>query len=141
MFIQPPDFGIDFNHVGKSAKRVNGSARAIANPNIPTAGAMMLPVVETSTKRKPMIGPVHEKETKVKVNAIKKIATIPLAFSALLSTAVLHEEGKVISKAPKKEAAKITNIKKKMMLKMAFVESEFRALAPKIKVMAKPSTK
>ena len=137
-FIHPPDLGMDFSQDGNMANKVNGRARAMAKPNIPMAGATMLPVVETSTKRKPMIGPVQENDTSDRVNAIRKMLNKPPAFSALLSTAVLQEEGKVISKAPKKEAANTTNIRKKKMLKIAFVESEFSALAPNISVIAKP---
>ena len=57
----------------------------------------------------------------------------PLVASALLSTAVLHLEGNVISNAPKKEAANTTSIRQKRILNTAFVESAFSALAPKIK--------
>ena len=59
--------------------------------------------------------------------------------SALLSTALLHLDGRVISNAPKKEAANTISIKQKNMLKIAFVESAFKALAPNIKVMARPN--
>ena len=121
------------------ANRVNGNASAMAKPNIPMAGAITLPVVETSTNKKPMIGPVHENETKDRVNAIRKILNKPLVCSALLSTALLHFEGRVSSNAPKKEAANTISIKQKNMLKIAFVESAFKALAPNIKVMARPN--
>ena len=56
---------MDFNQDGNMANRVNGNASAMAKPNIPMAGAITLPVVETSTNKKPMIGPVHENETKI----------------------------------------------------------------------------
>ena len=82
---------------------------------------------------------MQEKDTSDKVNAIKKMLSRPLVASALLSTAVLHLEGNVISNAPKKEAANTTNIKQKRILNTAFVESAFSALAPKISVMASPS--
>ena len=85
------------------------------------------------------MGPVQEKDTSDKVNAIKKILSKPLVASALLSTTVLHLEGNVISNAPKKEAANTTSIKQKRILNTAFVESAFSALAPKISVMASPS--
>ena len=67
-----------------------------------------------------MIGPVHENETKDRVNAIRKILNKPLVCSALLSTALLHFEGRVSSNAPKKEAANTISIKQKNMLKIAF---------------------
>ena len=137
-FIQPPDFGIDFSQDGNKANSVNGNAKAIANPSIPIAGATTLPVVDTCTSKKPIIGPVQEKDTSESVNAIRKILSKPLVASALLSTALLHLEGSVSSKAPKKEAANTTSIKQKRILNTAFVESAFSALAPKINVMAKP---
>ena len=118
---------------------MNGKAKAMAKPNIPIAGAITLPVVETCTSRKPIIGPVQEKDTRDNVNAIKKILNRPLVASALLSTALLHLEGKVSSNAPKKEAAKTTSIRKKRILNTAFVDKAFNALAPNIKVIANPS--
>ena len=132
--------GIDFNQEGNIAKSVKGKAKATANPNIPTAGATMFPEVDISTSNNPIIGPVQEKETNVRVKAIKKMLRKPVAFSALLSTALLQEEGKVISKAPKNEAANITSIKKNKMLKTALVERAFNALAPNINVTANPNT-
>ena len=122
---------MDFSQDGNMANSVNGNANARAKPT--------LPVVETSTNKKPMIGPVHENETKDRVNAIRKILNKPLVCSALLSTALLHFEGRVSSNAPKKEAANTISIKQKNMLKIAFVESAFKALAPNIKVMARPN--
>ena len=138
-FIQPPDLGMDFSHEGKRAKSVKGNAKAMANPSIPTAGAITLPVVDTCTNRKPMMGPVQEKDTNDNVKAIRNMLSKPVVASALLSTALLHLEGNVISKAPKKEAANTTSIRQKKMLKMALVERAFSALAPKIAVMASPS--
>jgi len=105
---------------------------------MPIAGAIMLPVVDTCTNKKPIIGPVHENDTNDNVNAIKNMLSKPPVFSAFESTALLHLEGSVISKAPKKEAAKTTSIKKKKMLKTAFVDNEFKALAPNIPVTNSP---
>ena len=129
---------MDFIQLGNMANSVKGNAKATAKPSMPMVGAMILPVVEKSTNKKPMIGPVHEKETSVRVNAMRKILISPLVFSALLSTELDHDEGNVISKAPKKEAAKITSNRNKKILNTAFVESEFNALEPKIPVIAKP---
>ena len=64
----------------------------MAKPNIPTVGARILPDVDTSTNRKPIIGPVQEKETKARVKAIRKMLNKPVVDSALLSTALLHEK-------------------------------------------------
>ena len=85
------------------------------------------------------IGPVQEKDTNESVKAIRKILSNPVVDSALLSTAFPHFEGSLISNAPKNEAAKITNIRKKRMLKIALVDKAFNALAPKINVIAKPN--
>ena len=120
---------------------VNGNANAIAKPSIPIAGAMILPVVETSTSRNPIIGPVHENETRESVNAIRKILNSPVVCSALLSTALLHFEGNVISKAPKNEAAKTRSIRQNNILNMALVDNALSALAPKISVIASPNVK
>ena len=116
-FIHPPDFGICLSQAGKRANRVKGNAKAMAKPNMPMAGATMLPEVDTS---------------------MRKMLSKPVVFSALLSTALLHDEGRVISKAPKKEMANTTSIRKKKMLNIALVERALRALAPKSKVTSKP---
>ncbi len=85
-----------------------------------------------------MIGPVQEKLTNVRVNAIKKIPSKPPVFSALESTALLQEEGRVNSNAPKNEAANTTKSRKKKILNTALVAKEFKALAPNIAVTNKP---
>lgn len=113
MFIHPPDLGMDFSQDGNRANCVKGNAKAMAKPSMPMAGATTLPVVETCTSRNPIMGPVQEKDTSDKVNAIRKMLSKPLVASALLSTAVLHLEGNVISNAPKKEAANTTSIRQK----------------------------
>ena len=82
---------------------------------------------------------MQEKETNDKVNAIRKILNKPLVCSALLSTALLHLEGNVNSNAPKNDAAKIISIKQNKILNTALVDRAFNALAPKIKVIAKPN--
>jgi hypothetical protein len=98
----------------------------------------MLPPVETCTKSVPIIGPVHEKETITKVNAIRRMLISPDVLSALLSNFVLHVAGKVRSKPPKKEIANITNKAKINRLKIAFVDSEFKASAPNSNVIKIP---
>ena len=124
--------------VGTSnAKNVNGKANATAKPNIPTVGPIIF-VVAISTNKNPMIGPVQEKETKDKVNAIRNMLNKPVVLLALLSTALLHDDGRVISNPPKKDAPNTTNIKKKKILNIALVDKALRALAPKSKVTNKP---
>ena len=111
----------------------------MAKPSIPMVGASTLPPeVLTSTKRNPMMGPVHEKLTSDNVKAIKKMESRPVVFSALPSTAAPQEEGNVISKPPKKLAAKTTSIRKKKMLNMAFVDRSLSAFAPKMEVIIRP---
>ena len=84
----------------------------------------------------PTTGPVHENETSTKVNAMKNIPTIPPRSEAL-SALLIHEAGRVISKAPRKEAAKITKMRKKKMFTPILLAKPLRALAPKTIVMSK----
>ena len=67
------------------------------------AGAIMLPVVAVSTNNVPIIGPVHENETRASVNAMKNMLSIPVVESALESILLVHDAGNTKSKAPKKE--------------------------------------
>ena len=92
-----------------------------------------------STSKVPMIGPVQEKETMTSVKAISKILRKPVVLLDLLLRAVDQELGNVISNAPKKDAAKITKMRKKMMLTTALVLSAFNADAPKMIVTSNPS--
>jgi hypothetical protein len=78
---------------------------------------MMLPVVATSTNRNPIMGPVQEKLTSVRVKAMRKMLRSPVVASALRSTALLQEEGNVNSNQPKKPAANTTNMRQKKRLK------------------------
>ena len=123
------------------AKRLNGMDRAKANPNIPIAGPTAVPIEAACTNRVPIIGPVQEKDTNTNVNDIKKILMMPVVESAFVSNLLVQEEGNTISKAPKNEMANTTNNKKKMILKIAFVERSFSALAPNIPVINNPITK
>ena len=109
----------------------------MANPNIPIVGANNdLPAASTS--KVPMIGPVHENDTITNVKAINKILRKPVVLLDLLLRAVDHELGNVSSKAPKNEAAKITKMRKKMILTIALVLNALRAEAPKMSVTSKP---
>jgi len=66
-------------------------AKATAKPNIPIAGASRLPEEATSTSSVPMIGPVHEKETRTSVKAMNKILRNPAVESAFASSLVDHD--------------------------------------------------
>ena len=84
-FIQTPERGKRVITDGKTAKRVKGTARPspkplktirISNPTDSELEARRLP------RAVPSIGPVHEKETSTRVNAIKTIAIRPLDWFA-----------------------------------------------------------
>ena len=123
------------------ANRLNGIDKAKAKPNIPIAGPIAVPIEAACTNNVPIIGPVQEKETSTKVNDMKKILIIPVVESALLSNLLVHDAGNTSSKAPKKETANKTNNRKKIILKMAFVDKSFKALAPNKPVISKPITR
>ena len=132
------DLGIFFNTDGNMAKSEKGNANATAKPNIPMAGAKSdLPAASTS--KVPMIGPVQEKETTTRVKAMSKMLRKPVVLLDLLLSAVDHELGKVISNAPKKEAANSTNMRKKIIFTTALVLSALSAEAPKMSVTSKPN--
>ena len=105
---------------------------------MPIAGPRILPSLAASTSKVPMIGPVQENETKASVKAMKKMLSKPVVFSAAESILLLHDSGRVISKAPKNEMANTTSNKKKMMLHTALVARALSELAPKIIVMSTP---
>src|SRR5210317_2513339 len=138
VFNQPHEEGSEFNQPVKASKRAKGMAKANENPNIPIAGPSNDPFDPASTSRVPIIGPVHEKLTKLKVKAIKKIPSIPHLFEA--SSALFTQlEGKVISKAPKKLAAKTTNKAKNARLNHGLVAILFKLSAPKSSVTKSPN--
>ena len=64
----------------------------------------------------------------------------PLVFSDFWSILLLHDEGSVISNAPKNDAANTTSSRQKKMLNTALVDSALSALAPKISVTTRPSS-
>ena len=84
------------------------------------------------------MGPVHEKETKASVKAIKNRPTTPLLFD-FLSIWLTRLDGSVISKAPKNDMAKTIRITKNNRLKVALLAASFNAEAPKIRVISNPS--
>ena len=88
-----------------------------------------------------MIGAVQEKEIKTNAKAIRKIDNTPVVFVALESTAFPQLSGSLISNQPKKEKAKRTSKRNRIILKTAFVASEFNVLGPKIAVMIIPKAR
>jgi hypothetical protein len=93
------------------------------------------------TSNVPMMGPVHENDTKTSVNAMKKMLSKPIELSALSFTLLVQDDGNVISNAPKNETANTTSRAKNNKLKTALVDKSFRALAPNIAVMINPNAK
>ena len=85
-----------------------------------------------------MMGPVHEKLTRLSVKAMRKMLSRPLVASDFLSTALVQRLGKDISKPPRKLAPKKTSRRKKKMLNTALVLSAFNWLAPKNTVTSSP---
>ena len=65
--------------------------------------------------------------------------SMPLVFSDFWSILLLHDDGSVISNAPKNDAANTSSSKQKKMLNTALVDKAFRALAPKSIVTTSPS--
>ena len=76
----------------------------------------------------PTIGPVQEKLTRTRVKARKKTPPRPF-LPEFLSAPLTHLDGSTISKAPKKDAAKIINTRKKMRLGSQCVESQLKMSA------------
>jgi predicted permease len=112
-------------------------ASAEEKPIIPIAGPIMLPLVEDSTNKVPIIGPVHENETKLKVKAMKKIPIKP-PLSAFPSALFTHLLGIRISNAPKNEKAKIMKMEKNSKFIQTFVDKSFKPEGPMIAVITNP---
>ena len=97
VFNQPPDFGKEFNQFGNNANSAKGKAKAKPKPVIPAVNCVAPPSeVKEPANKEPRIGPVQEKETIAKVNAIKKMPIIPPTEEAS-SILFPQELGKVIS--------------------------------------------
>jgi hypothetical protein len=126
-FNQPPDLGMRFIIDGNNAKIVKGRAKANPKPSMPIVGLITSPLA-ASTRRAPIIGPVHENETITVVSPIKNAASIP-PLSTLESAPVTHLFGRTISNAPKNEMANTTNNAKKIIFGIQCV----------LKVLANPA--
>ena len=93
----PPDFGRAFSMFGNIANNAKGNPSATPKPAIPAVSCQAPPSAEREpASKEPRIGPVHEKDTIDKVNAIKKTPKIPPIPSPLLVEFV-HLDGKVSS--------------------------------------------
>ena len=80
---------------------------------------------------------MQENETSTSVNAMKNIPQ-KLPVLALASDRLVHEDGRVISKAPRKEIPNTTNNTKNSKLATQLVARLFSAAGPKINVTRKP---
>lgn len=134
VFNQPPDLAILFSNPGKNANNAKGNAIAKENPRKPIIGPSLSFCCVTSTNKFPINGAVHEKETNTNVRAMKKI---PEKFCVLAfeSTLLVHEEGNVISNAPKKDIPKTMNSTNTKILNTALVDIWYKVSFPKIKVI------
>ena len=68
----PPDFGIRLMMEGKSAKIVNGKGKGNSKSKHSDGWSAVHHRLAASTRRAPIIGPVHENETITVVSAHKK---------------------------------------------------------------------
>ena len=130
-FIHAPDLGAFLSHEGKRAKSVKGRARARANPNIPTTGAIHCPEVAKSTSSSPTMGQVHENETMARVNAMRNIESTPPVAVALLSTLLAHDDGSDSSNQPISDMANTTSSRVNTMFSGALVAMALSFSGPK----------
>ncbi len=85
-----------------------------------------------------MMGPVHEKLTRVRVNAMKNMLSRPVVLSAVASILLAHFEGSFMSNAPKKLMANIMRRMKNIMLQVALVARSLSFAGPHIAVTSMP---
>ena len=134
----PPLFGSFLSMAGKKANSVKGSANAREKASMVMIGVQNSPAVDLMSTD-PTMGPVHENDTSTSVRAMKKMPASPLE-SALESVLLTIHDGIVISKAPKKDAAKSMNTRKKRMFGSQCVASQLNMSAvtaspPRMRVM------
>jgi hypothetical protein len=137
VFSHPPDLAILLSRPGKKANNANGSAIAMEKPRKPIIGPSLSFCLLTSISKFPIKGAVHENDTNTNVKAIKKIP-LKLLRLAFESTVFVHDAGRVISNAPKKEIPNKTNNAKTKRLKTALLEIWYKVLLPKIIVRSRP---
>ena len=136
---QPPLLGMFCNNDGNKAHKANGRPNAIANTIIVMIGVQTSPDVDLM-RTVPTIGPVHAKDTRTSVNAMKNTPPRPLLLLVLLSVLLTHEFGNVSSNAPKNEAANTMNTTKNKIFVTHDVEIQLKMSAvtlspPKIQVI------
>ena len=119
---------------------MNGSAKPRAKPIMDTKNTKL--VVELDAipiSAAPRIGPVHEKETKTVVRAMKKAPIYP-PWSAPLSDLFIQDAGSLISNSPKKEKANSINIIKNATFGIQWVDIRYIASFPNKRVRSSPRT-
>ena len=124
---QPPLLGSFLSTDGKKARSANGRAKAMEKASMVTMGVQNSPWV-LLIRTVPTMGPVQLKLTSTRVSARKNTPRRP-PLSLLESALVVHFEGKVISNAPKNDAANTMKITKKMMLGSQWVDSQLKMSA------------
>src|SRR5690606_22404467 len=102
----------------------------MAGPAMPPCPAM--------TSKGPTMGPVQENDTITSVKAMKKIP-LKLPRPALESVLLVHEDGRVISKAPRNDKPNTTKMIKNTRFAIQLVERLLRALAPNTREISTPS--
>ena len=123
LLVHDPDFGSLLIMFGKKANKVKGIANATPKPSIPQVKSIAPPSeVSVPTNNVPNIGPVHENDTKHKVNDIKNVDIKPLYKFDLESTVFDHEDGNVISNRPNNESAKAIKITKNIKFNIGLVD-------------------
>ena len=124
----PPLFGRFFSSPGNIANSTKGRAKASENANIVTIGAQNSPWVALISTV-PTIGPVQLNDTSTRVRARKNTPPSPLRLSTCASLEFDSLDVSTISKAPKKEAAKTINTRKKMIFGSQCVASQLKMSA------------
>ena len=119
-FSQPPDFGIDWIQFGNMANNAKGKPKAMPNPAAPAVSGHA-PWSATPVNKVPSIGPVQEKDTMARVNAIKKMPPqLPIPdFECARFTIPL---GSVSSNKPKNDKANTIKMRKKIIFSKTLVE-------------------
>ncbi len=124
---QPPLLGSFCRMAGKKASRAKGRAKAMLKASMVTMGVQNSPwVLLMSTV--PTMGPVQLKLTSTSVRARKNTPSRP-PLLLLASALVVQLAGRVISNAPKKDAANTMKITKKRILGSQCVESQLKISA------------
>ena len=111
----------------------------MAKPNIPTAGGEITALGSRLYQQPSDDGTGAGEGDQCQGESHEKEADQSEVLSTLLSILFVHDAGSFSSNAPRKEMAKRKSNEKKMRLNTALVARLFRALAPKMAVITRPS--